>query len=82
MFDVFAPRSTPSTRSVIDYLNLKKLYHTFTADVTNAYFHDEDEECYVGSPAAWNSKLHWGIRLLYFGDNEKCMAGYALGNAG
>ena len=36
--------STPSTGRVINDLSLKKSYHTFTADVTNAYFHvDEDE---------------------------------------
>ena len=54
MYDVFAPRSTPSTERVIDCLSLKKSYHTFTADVTNAYFHvNEDEECYVEPPAEW-----------------------------
>ena len=50
--DVFAPDSTPSTGPIIDYLSLKKSYHTFSADVTNAYFHvDDDEECYVDPPA-------------------------------
>ena len=54
MYDVFAPSSTPGTRRVIDYLSLKKSYHTFTADVTTAYFHvDEDEECDVDPPADW-----------------------------
>ena len=44
MYDVFAPSSTPSTGRVIDFLSLKKSYHTFTADVINTYFHvDEDE---------------------------------------
>ena len=48
MYDVFAP----STGRVIDNLSLKKSCHTFTADVTNAYFHvDENEECYVDPPA-------------------------------
>ena len=54
MYDVFAPSSTPSTGRVIDYSSLKKAYHTFTADVTHASFHaDEDEECYVNPPAEW-----------------------------
>ena len=52
MSDVFALSSTPSTGRVIDYLSLKKSYHTSTAEVTNASFHvDEDEECYVNPPA-------------------------------
>ena len=47
LYDVFAPSSNPSTGRVIDHLSLKKSYHTFTADVTNSYFHvDEDEEYY------------------------------------
>ena len=54
MYDAFAPSSTTSTGRIIDYLSLKNSYHTFTADVTNAYFHvDEDEECYVDPPAEW-----------------------------
>ena len=54
MYDAFAPSSTPSTGRIIDYLSLEESYHTFTADVTNAYFHvDEDEECYVDPPAEW-----------------------------
>ena len=54
VYNVFAPSSTPSTGRVIGYLNLKESYHTSTADVTNAYFHvDEDEECYVDPPAGW-----------------------------
>ena len=81
MYDVFAPSSTPSTRSVIDYLSLKKSYHTFTADVTNAYFHvDEDEECYVDPPAEW---LEQQATRGYFGDcGNMCMVGNALGDAG
>ena len=52
MHDVFALSSTPSTGRVIDYLSLKKSYHTSTAEVTNASFHvDEDEECYEDPPA-------------------------------
>ena len=52
MYDVFAPRSTPSTERIIDSSSLKKSYHTFIEDVTNAHFHvDEDEECYVDPPA-------------------------------
>ena len=48
MNDAFAPSSTPSRGRIIVYLSLKKSYHTFTADVTNAYFLvDEGEECYV-----------------------------------
>ena len=54
VYDVFSPSSTPSTGRVIDNLSLKKLYHTSTADVANAYFRvDEDEECYVDPPAEW-----------------------------
>ena len=54
MYDVFAPSSTPSTGRVIDDLILRKSYHTFTANVTSAYFHvDEDEECHVDPPAEW-----------------------------
>ena len=52
MYDAFAPSSTPSTGRIIDHLRLKKSFHTFKADVTNAYFHvDEDEEIYVDPPA-------------------------------
>ena len=54
MYDVFAPSSSPSTRRIIDYLCFKKSYHTFIADVTNAFFHvDEDEECSVEPLAKW-----------------------------
>ena len=54
MYFVRASSSTPSTGRVIDYLSLKESYHTFTADVTNAYFNeDEDEECYVDPLAEW-----------------------------
>ena len=54
MNDAFAPSSTPSRGRIIDYLSLKKSYHTFTADVTNAYFLvDEDEECYVDPSYEW-----------------------------
>ena len=54
MYDVFAPSPTPSTGRVIDYLSLKKSYHTFTADVSNANFHvDRDEGCYVDPLAEW-----------------------------
>ena len=76
MYHVFAP----STGRVIDNWSLKKSYRTFTADVTNAYFHvDEGEECYVDPLGP-----HWGIRLLCFGDceNNNCMAGHALEHAG
>ena len=50
MYDAFTPSSTPSTERIIDYLSLKKSYHTFTTEVTNAYVH-VDEECYVDPPA-------------------------------
>ena len=54
MYDAVALSSTPSTGRIIDYLSLKNSYHTFTADVTNAYFHvDDDEEIYVDPPAEW-----------------------------
>ena len=57
MYNAFAPCSTPSTERIIDYLRLKKSYHMFTGDVTNAYFHaDEDEECYVHPPAEWQEQ--------------------------
>ena len=52
MYDVFARSSTQSTGRVIDYLCIKKSYHTSTAEVTNASFHvDEDKECYEDQPA-------------------------------
>ena len=52
MYDASASCSTPSTGRIIDCLRLKKSNHTFTAHVTNAYFHvDEDEEIYVDPPA-------------------------------
>ena len=78
MYCVRASSSTPSTGRLVDYLSLKKSYHTFTADVTNAYFHvDEDEECYVDPPAEWLEQQ----AALYFGDCENnCMAGDALGH--
>ena len=45
MFVVSAPRSTPSMGRVFDDLSFKKSYRTFTTDVTNPYFHvDEDEK--------------------------------------
>ena len=54
MNDVFAPSSTPSTGRIIDCVSPTKSYHTFIADVTNAYFHvDEDEECHVDPAAEW-----------------------------
>ena len=54
MYIAFALSSTPSTGRIIDNLSLKKSHHTFTADVTNAYFLvDEDEECYVDPRAEW-----------------------------
>ena len=54
MYDVFAPSSTPSAGRVVDHLSFQKSCHTLTTDVTNAYFHvDEDEECYVDPSAEW-----------------------------
>ena len=51
MYDASASCSTTSIGRIIDCLRLKKSYHTFTAHVTNAYFHvDEDEEIYVDPP--------------------------------
>ena len=48
MYDVFAPSSTSSTGRVIDYMSFQKSYYTFTPDVTDAYFHvDEDAECHM-----------------------------------
>ena len=38
MYDGFAPSSTPSTGRIIDYLSLRKAYHTFIADETSACF--------------------------------------------
>ena len=84
MYDAFAPSSTPSTGRIIDYLRLKKSYHMFTANVTNAYFHvDEDEECYVVPPAeCLEQQAALGIRLLCYGDCENiCTDGDALENA-
>ena len=73
MYDVFAPSSTASTGLVNDYLSLEKSCHTFTADVTNAYFLvDEDEECYVDPPAEWlEQQAALGNPTLYFGDCEQ-----------
>ena len=66
LYDVFAPGSTPSAGRVIDHLSLKMSYHTFTADVTNAYFHvDEDEECYVDAPAEWQAALGSQTSVLW-----------------
>ena len=57
MYDVFAPSTTPSAGRVIDYLSPKTSYHTFTADVTNAYFHvDEGGECDVDPLPEWLSR--------------------------
>ena len=48
MYVVCVPSSTPSTGRP------KKSYHTFIADVTNAYFHvDEDEERDMDPLAEW-----------------------------
>ena len=54
MYDGFAPSSTPSTGRIIDYLSLRKAYHTFIADETSAYFPlDEHEECNADPAAEW-----------------------------
>ena len=85
MYDAFAPSSTPSTGRIIDYLSVKKSHHTFTTDVTNAYFLvDEDEECYVDPPSEWlEQQAALGIRLLCQGDCENsCADGDALEHAG
>ena len=71
---------------IIDYLSLKKSYHTFTADVTNVYFHvDDNEECLrgpTGSVAGTAGRV-WGIRPLSCGDCESnCVVGGALEHAG
>ena len=65
MYDVFARSSTPSTGRVIDYMCIIKSYHTSTADVTNAYFHVEDEEECYGTHRlnCWNSRPHWRKRF-------------------
>ena len=75
VFVVSAPSSTPSMGRVFDNLSFKKSHRTFTTDVTNQYFHvDEDEK---------NSRPHWRMRSLCFGDGENsCMARDALENAG
>ena len=61
--------------SSTDYLSLKKSYHTFIADVTNTYFHvDEDEQSHL---------LNGGIRLPCSGDNENnFLVEEALGHSG
>ena len=65
MYDVFAPSSTLSTRRIIDYLCFKKSHHTFIADVTNAFFHvDEDEECSVEPMAEWWEEVTLGNSIL------------------
>ena len=38
MYGGFAPSSAPSTGRIIDYLSLRKAYHTFIADETSACF--------------------------------------------
>ena len=44
-----------------------KSCHTFTAEVTNAYFHvDEDEECYVDPQAEWLEQQ------AAFGESDLC----------
>ena len=79
MYDVFAPSSTPSIGRIIDDLSLKKSYHTFIADVTNAYFHlDGDEACYVV-----RSRPHRGIQPPCIGGcGINCMVVDALEHAG
>ena len=84
MYDVFAPGSTPSTGRVKDNVSLKKSYHTFTADVTNAHFHvDGTDVSGDHRLSGWMGRPQWGIRVLYFDDCEiHCMAGDALEHAG
>ena len=85
MCDVFAPSWTPSAGRAIDCLSLKESYRTFTADVTNACFHvDEDEECYADPRAEWlEQHPALGTRPLCSGDCEhNCMTGDALEHAG
>ena len=48
MYDVFAPSSTPSTGRVIDYFKSQEVISTHS----NAYFHMDDEACYVDPPNA------------------------------
>ena len=77
MYDVFAPSSTPSAGRVVDHLSFQKSCHTLTTDVTNAYFHvDEDEECYVDPSAEWpeqqaalenSTSVPWRLRRLLCG---------------
>ena len=72
MFVVFAPSSTPSTGRVNEFFSLKKSYRTFTTDVTNPYFHVNEDE-----------KTTSRIGHLCLGDGENiCVARDALGHAG
>ena len=82
LYDVCARSSTLCTKRIIDFSSLKTSYRTITADVTNAYFHvDEDEECYVDPLADWleqqaavgdPTSVPWRLR-------KNCMAGGAPG---
>ena len=85
VYDAFAPSSTLSRGRIIDYLGLQKSYHTFTADVTSAYFLvDEDEESYADPLYEWlEQQAALGIRLLCYGDCENsCAHGDALEHTG
>ena len=85
MCGVFAPSSTPSRKHIIDCLSVRKSYHTLIADVTDAYFHvDEDEECHVDPLAEWleqqaalgnSTSVLWRLR-------NSCLVGDALEHAG
>ena len=67
-YDVFAPSSTRSTGLVVDYLSLKKSYHTFTADVTNAYFHVDEDEWLEQQAALENpTSVLWRLRKQLYG---------------
>ena len=77
MDDVFAPSSGHSTSRIVDYIALKKGYHTLNGDVTNAFLHvPEDEECYVDPPREWlakrsalglNLKVTWKLKKQLYG---------------
>ena len=69
MDDVFAPSSGHSTSRIVDFVALKKRQHTFTGDITNAFFHvPEDEECYVDPPREWlarRRRLGLSVKVMW-----------------
>ena len=54
--DLFAPSTTAITARVIDIIAAKRRTHTLTGDISNAFFHaEEDEEVYCQPPQEWTN---------------------------